>query len=48
MTERSLIITAFEFAKGIAELKLTEEELGLFSAFVLFDHSKFCNILSVT
>lgn len=41
MTERTLIVTAFEFAKGIAELKLTEDQLGLFSAFVLFDPSKF-------
>ena len=41
MTERTLIVTAFEFAKGIAELKLTEGELGLYSAFILFDPSKY-------
>jgi Na+-transporting NADH:ubiquinone oxidoreductase subunit NqrA len=40
MTERELIASSFEFAKGLAELKLTEEELALFSAFILFDPSE--------
>jgi len=34
-TEMKLVTTAFEFAKGTAEMKLTEAELALFSAFAL-------------
>jgi nuclear receptor subfamily 1 group F protein 4 len=33
--ERKLVQTVFEFAKGIAEMKLTECELALFSAYAL-------------
>ncbi|XP_022245950.1 probable nuclear hormone receptor HR3 isoform X1 [Limulus polyphemus] len=34
-TEMKLVSTSFDFAKSVAELKLTETELALFSAFVL-------------
>lgn len=33
--ERKLVQTAFEFSKAIAEMKLTENELALFSAYAL-------------
>lgn len=36
-TELSLINNSFTFAKSIAELKLTETELALYSAYVLLD-----------
>jgi nuclear receptor subfamily 1 group F protein 4 len=34
-TEAKLVRQAFELAEGIADLKLTESELALFSAFIL-------------
>lgn len=33
--EAKLVTAVFEFAKGLAELKLTEIQLALYSAFVL-------------
>lgn len=38
--ERKLVQTAFEFAKAIAEMKLTETQLALFSAYALLTPSK--------
>lgn len=38
--ERKLVQSAFEFAKSIAEMKLTESELALFSAYALLTPGK--------
>jgi len=38
--EKRLVNMAFEFAKEIAELRLTELELGLFSAYTLFNPAR--------
>lgn len=38
--EKKLVTAAFSFAKSIAELKLTENELGLFSAVALLNPGK--------
>lgn len=46
--EKRLVNLAFEFAKEIAELRLTELELGLFSAYTLFNPGNFFTTHSIT
>lgn len=40
LTESKLITQAFQFAENIADLKLTEAELALYSAFILISPGK--------
>lgn len=40
--EMKLVTCVFEVSKSVAELKLTETELGLYSACVLLSPGKFC------
>lgn len=43
-SELKLINNTFEMAKGVAELKLTESELALYSASVLLSPGKYAKI----
>lgn len=42
--EKKLVSSAFEVSRGIAELKLTEVELALYSAVVLLSPGKFLHL----